>query len=180
MFDYLNFKKLKSSINKLLIKSYMNKKSLNIEYLEYDSVNDMDSEELDLINKADDNLKNAYAPYSKFKVSAVCKMENGVVVKGTNQENGAYPSGLCAERVAIFAAKSQFPDKKVDKIVITTEETMLFPVSPCGACRQVLIEYELAQNQPIELIMKSGKSKVWKFKSVAAILPFAFDGAFLK
>ena len=158
----------------------MNKKSLNIEYLEYDSINGMNTEEIDLLTQADENLKNAYAPYSKFKVSAVCKMEDGVVVKGTNQENGAYPSGLCAERVAIFAAKSQFPDKKVDKIVITTEQTTLSPVSPCGACRQVLIEYELTQNQPIELIMKSGDSKVWKFKSVKDILPFAFDGEFLK
>jgi len=158
----------------------MNKKSLNIEYLEYDSINGMNTEEIDLLTQADENLKNAYAPYSKFKVSAVCKMEDGVVVKGTNQENGAYPSGLCAERVAIFAAKSQFPDKKVDKIVITTEQTTLSPVSPCGACRQVLIEYELTQNQPIELIMKSGDSKAWKFKSVKDILPFAFDGEFLK
>jgi len=158
----------------------MNKKSLNIEYLEYDSVNDMSGEEVGLINETDTNLQNAYAPYSKFKVSAVCKMENGIVVKGTNQENGAYPSGLCAERVAIFAAKSQFPNQKVEKIVITTEETTLLPVSPCGACRQVLIEYELLQNQPIELIMKSGESKVWKFKSVKDILPFAFDGEFLK
>ncbi|MEJ6736981.1 MAG: cytidine deaminase [Flavobacteriales bacterium] len=158
----------------------MNKKSLNIEYLEYDSVKLMNSEERDLITQADENLKNAYAPYSKFKVSAVCQMENGVVVKGANQENGAYPSGLCAERVAIFSAKSQFPDKKVDKIVVTTELTTTSPVSPCGACRQVLIEYELTQNQPIELIMKSGDSKVWKFKSVKDILPFAFDGEFLK
>jgi len=158
----------------------MNKKSLNIEYLEYDSVKLMDIEERDLITQADENLKNAYAPYSKFKVSAVCQMEDGVVVKGTNQENGAYPSGLCAERVAIFSAKSQFPDKKVDKIVVTTELTTNSPVSPCGACRQVLIEYELAQNQSIELIMKSRDSKVWKFKSVKDILPFAFDGEFLK
>ncbi len=158
----------------------MNKKSLNIEYLEFDSVDGMNSEEMDLLNQADENLKNAYAPYSKFKVSAVCKMEDGVVVKGTNQENGAYPSGLCAERVAIFAAKSQFPNKKVEKIVITTEQNTHSPVSPCGACRQVLSEYEVAQNQSIEIILKSGNSKVWKFKSVKDILPFAFDGEFLK
>lgn len=158
----------------------MNKKSLNIEYLEYDSVNDLESEEFNLIKQADDNLKNAYAPYSKFKVSAVCLMQDGIVVKGTNQENGAYPSGLCAERVAIFAAKSQFPDKNVTKIVITTEKTTSSPVSPCGACRQVLNEYEVSQNQSIEIVLKSGNSKVWKFKSVAAILPFAFNGEFLK
>ena len=158
----------------------MSKRSLNIEYSEYESINDLENEAKALLVTADENLKNAYAPYSKFKVSAVCKMEDGTIVKGTNQENGAYPSGLCAERVAIFAAKSQFPDQKVEKIAITTEQTTTAPVSPCGACRQVLIEYEIAQNQPIELIMKSGNSKIWKFKSVRDILPFAFDGEFLK
>ena len=158
----------------------MHKKSINIEYLEYDSIDALKNEEIDLIKVAEDNLQNAYAPYSKFKVSAVCMLEDGTIVKGTNQENGAYPSGLCAERVAAFSAKSQFPDKKVTKIVIITEDTTLTPVSPCGACRQVLVEYELAQNQPIELVVKSGNSKVWKFESVASILPFAFDGEFLK
>ncbi|MBL4668245.1 MAG: cytidine deaminase [Flavobacteriales bacterium] len=158
----------------------MKKKSLNIEFVEYESTQGLDSELVDLINKTDENLNNAYAPYSNFKVSAVCKMANGEIVKGTNQENGAYPSGLCAERVAIFAAKSQFPNQNVEKIVITTEQTTEYPVSPCGACRQVLIEYEVTQKQPIELIMKSGSSKIWHFKSIADILPFAFDGEFLK
>ena len=158
----------------------MNKRSLNIEYLEFESTKDLNEELKELLVQADDNLKNAYAPYSKFKVSAVCKLSNGVLIKGTNQENGAYPSGLCAELVAIFAAKSQFPDQKVEKIVITTEQTATEPVSPCGACRQVLIEYEITQNQPIELTMKSGDSKVWQFKSVSDILPFAFNGEFLK
>ena len=158
----------------------MEKKSLNIEYLEYNSVIDLSSEEISLMNEADINLNNAYAPYSKFKVSAVCKMEGGIVVKGTNQENAAYPSGLCAERVAVFAAKSQYPDKKIEKIAITTAKNAFSPVSPCGGCRQVLIEYELSQNQPIELILKSGDSKVWKFKSVKDVLPFAFEGEFLK
>ena len=158
----------------------MKKKSLNIEFVEYESTQGLDSELVDLINKTDENLNNAYAPYSNFKVSAVCKMANGEIVKGTNQENGAYPSGLCAERVAIFAAKSQLPNQNVEKIVITTEQTTEYPVSPCGACRQVLIEYEVTQKQPIELIMKSGSSKIWHFKSIADILPFAFDGEFLK
>ena len=155
----------------------MNKKSLNIEFVEYDTTNGLDNDLLSLINQAEGNLQNAYAPYSNFKVSAVCKMQNGKTISGTNQENGAYPSGLCAERVAIFAAKSQFPNQNVDKIVITTEQSSGLPVSPCGACRQVLIEYELAQNQPIELILKSGSSKIWHFKSIKDILPFAFDGA---
>lgn len=155
----------------------MNKKSINIEFVEYDSTNGIDSELLRLIDNADANLDNAYAPYSKFKVSAVCKMTNGELVKGTNQENGAYPSGLCAERVAAFSAKSQFPDQNIEKIVITTAHSSEYPVSPCGACRQVLMEYESTQNQPIELILKSGDSKIWHFKSINDILPFAFDGA---
>jgi cytidine deaminase len=158
----------------------MNKRVLNIEYLEFKSIKDLNEELQSLLSLADCNLKNAYAPYSNFKVSAVCQLSNGELVIGTNQENGAYPSGLCAERVAIFAAKSQYPDQKVDKIVITTAQTLAVPVTPCGACRQVLIEYELAQNQTIELTMKSGDSKVWQFKSVGDILPFAFDGKFLK
>jgi cytidine deaminase len=155
----------------------MIKKSLNIEFLEYDSINGIDNDLLGLITLAEENLPNAYAPYSNFKVSAVCKMANEKKISGTNQENGAYPSGLCAERVAIFAAKSNYPDQNIDKIVITTEQSSEFPVSPCGACRQVLIEYEITQNQPIELILKSGNSKIWHFKSVKDILPFAFDGS---
>ena len=158
----------------------MVKRSLNIEYFEFESCNGLNEELRKLVDEADSNLKNAYAPYSKFKVSAVCKLSNGEVIRGTNQENGAYPSGLCAERVAIFAAKSQFPDENVEKIVITTEQSATEPVSPCGACRQVLMEYEVVQNQPIELSMKSGNSKVWQFKRVNDILPFAFDGEFLK
>ena len=158
----------------------MNKRSLKIEYLEFESTKHLDQELQDLFALADCNLENAYAPYSNFKVSAVCLLSNGELVKGTNQENGAYPSGLCAERVAIFSAKSQFPDEKVIKIVITTEKTTSIPVSPCGACRQVLMEYELSQNQYIEVVMKSGDSKVLQFKSVSDMLPFAFDGKFLK
>jgi len=155
----------------------MNKKSLNIEFVEYDSINDINDSLLKLINLAEGNLKNAYAPYSNFKVSSVCEMENGEIIIGTNQENGAYPSGLCAERVAVFSAKSKFPDQNIDKIVITTKESLDHPASPCGACRQVLIEYELAQNQPIELILKSGESKIWHFNNIKDILPFPFDGS---
>ena len=155
----------------------MNKKIINIEYVEYDSINGVNTELRDLISQAEENLSKAYAPYSNFKVSAICKMANGETVCGTNQENGAYPSGLCAERVAVFAAKSTYPNQNIDKIVITTEQSAEFPVSPCGACRQVLIEYELLQDKPIELILKSGSSKIFHFNSIKDILPFAFDGS---
>jgi cytidine deaminase len=154
----------------------MNKHKIVIEYSEYNLISEIEGSWKNIIDKADQNLKNAYAPYSKFQVSSVCEMENGELVMGTNQENAAYPSGLCAERVAIFAAKSQYPDKKVAKIVITTAVSNATPFSPCGGCRQVLMEYEQAQNQPIEVILKSGESKIWKFSSVADLLPFAFNG----
>lgn len=154
----------------------MEQKKIEIQFNEYDNLSKLDKEDVNLLLLAEDNLKNAYAPYSNFQVSSVCEMENGEMVVGTNQENAAYPSGLCAERVAIFSAKSQYPDQKVNKIVITTAVSNDTPFSPCGGCRQVLMEYEQAQNQPIEVVLKSGDSKIWKFKSVADLLPFAFNG----
>lgn len=154
----------------------MEQKIIEIKFKEYDALNNMKQDDVKLLLLAEENLKNAYAPYSKFQVSSVCEIENGVLVNGTNQENAAYPSGLCAERVAIFSAKSQYPNQKVNKIVITTAVSNETPFSPCGACRQVLMEYEQAQNQPIEVILKSGESKIWKFTSVADLLPFAFNG----
>jgi len=151
-------------------------KKINIDYIEYDSITEVSKDLLHLINLANNNLINAYAPYSNFKVSAVCLMKNHEIVLGTNQENGAYPSGLCAERVAVFAAKTQFPNQNIEKIVITTDQFNEVPISPCGACRQVLIEYELSQKQPIELILISRESKIWHFKSIKDLLPFAFYG----
>lgn len=158
----------------------MNIKAINIEYAEYDSINDLNSELVELIELAEGNLQNAYAPYSNFKVSSVCKMANGESVSGTNQENGAYPSGLCAERVAVFAAKSKFPNQNIEKIIITTEQSNPTPFSPCGACRQVISEYEHQQQSPIQIILKSGNSKIWVFNSVADLLPFSFNGDSLK
>ncbi len=155
----------------------MIKKTLNIEFSEYASLDELSSETIDLIKKAENNIGNAYAPYSNFKVSSLCLMENDKIVLGTNQENGAYPSGLCAERVAAFAAKSQFPDVKILKIVILTDQNSTKPLSPCGSCRQVLLEYENAQNQSIEVVLKSNGSPIWEFKSINDLLPFAFDGS---
>ncbi len=153
----------------------MEKKILNIEYVEYSSLSELDSSEANLIVKAEKNLKNSYSPYSQFKVSSALRLNDGTIVLGTNQENAAYPSGICAERVAIFSAKSTFPDKNVKEIVIVTEESNPFPFSPCGSCRQVLMEYEMSQKESIRVILKSGDSKIWIFNSVKDLLPFAFD-----
>ena len=155
----------------------MNNKTLNIEFSEHENVSDgLPESTANLLALADGNLKNAYAPYSNFKVSSALQLENKEIVLGTNQENAAYPSGLCAERVAIFSAKSQYPNQKVEKLVITTEQYREQPFSPCGACRQVIAEYEQQQKSPIEITLKAGNSKVWVFKSIGDLLPFSFDG----
>jgi len=154
----------------------MNKKKLHINYLEYNNINDeLPPNLVGLIKKAEENLINSYSPYSKFKVSSALQLDNGKIVLGTNQENVAYPSGICAERVAIFSAKATFPNNNVKEIVIVTEQNNPFPFSPCGACRQVLMEYEMTQKEPIKIILKSGNSKIWIFNSVRDLLPFCFD-----
>jgi len=153
----------------------MESKILSIEYCEYSSIDEIASNEANLVIQAEKNLKNSYSPYSQFKVSSAIKLDNGTVILGTNQENAAYPSGICAERVAIFSAKSTFPNNNVEEIVIVTEASNPTPFSPCGSCRQVLMEYEMTQKKPIKVILKSGNSKVWIFKSVKDLLPFAFD-----
>lgn len=155
----------------------MSKKNINIEFSEYNSTEELPKGLKALVDETDKYLANAYAPYSNFKVASICELANGEIVFGTNQENAAYPSGLCAERVAIFAAKSKFPGVAIQRIVITTAVGNDLPFSPCGACRQVLIEYEHVQNQPIEVVLKSGNSKVWQFSAVADLLPFAFNAS---
>ena len=160
----------------------MEKKIVNIEFLEYANLQDgLDVELANLLKRAEENLINSYSPYSQFKVSSAIKLSNGEIILGTNQENAAYPSGICAERVAIFSAKSNFPSQNVEEIAIVTEQSNPLPFSPCGSCRQVLLEYEMLQKNPIKVILKSGNSKIWVFNSISDILPFGFDATdFLK
>jgi len=123
---------------------------------------------------------NAYAPYSHFRVGAAVLLDNGIIVTGSNQENAAYPSGMCAERVAVWAAGAQYPERKILKIYITARsehKTVNRPVPPCGACRQSILEYEVKQNEPIEIWFAGEKGPVWKTNSVKNILPLIFDGS---
>ncbi len=150
-------------------------KSIEINFKEYLKVEELPDNDQVLMEEAFQNLKNSYSPYSLFKVSSLVKMQNNINVLGTNQENAAYPSGLCAERVAAFSAKSTHPKLSIEKIFIVTEKGNEFPFSPCGSCRQALMEYELNQKTPIEVILKSGNSKIWVFKSIKDLLPFAFE-----
>lgn len=157
----------------------MKKQEFTIRYKEYqnDELHLLPEQTQQLIQLADENLKNAYAPYSNFEVSAVLQLSNNEIIKGTNQENAAYPSGTCAERVAVFYANSKYPNEKIKEIIITTTKNNQTPLSPCGSCRQALIEYEKKQQTPIRVVLKSGKSAVWVFNSIADLLPFAFDAS---
>jgi len=123
----------------------------------------------------------AYAPYSNFHVGASVLLEDGRRIGGNNQENAAYPSGLCAERVALFAAKSNFPELNVESLAIflpaVSDPTL---PSPCGACRQVISEVQLAQEAPIRLLLMNKNESVWIFNDASDLLPFSFNAHHLQ
>lgn len=159
-------------------------KEINISttFLAYDSINDLPSEIQLLMNKAVEIRKNAYAPYSKFRVGAAILLDNDKIVLGSNQENAAYPSGLCAERVAIFQAGAIYPNAKILKIAITAasdNNPTLSPIPPCGSCRQSIAEYEFKQEEPIELYFMGESGEVYRSNSIANLLPLSFDKKYL-
>ena len=134
--------------------------------------------ELDLKNQAFEARSKAYAPYSKFTVGAALLLDNGVVVKGSNQENAAYPSGLCAERVAIYYAGANYPDAKILRMFITAspqDRDLELPIPPCGSCRQAIAEYEFKQDVSIEIFFMGAKGDIYKSDSLKNLLPFVFD-----
>jgi cytidine deaminase len=138
---------------------------------------DLNFEEKKWIDVAKEATKRSYSPYSKFSVGAAAVLANNEIVTGSNQENVAYPSGLCAERTAIFYANSRYPEHAVKAIAIAVSTCGDFtdkPVSPCGSCRQVLLETELRFEQPIRIYMY-GKSAIYIVESVKDLLPLAFD-----
>ncbi len=132
--------------------------------------------------KAKTAQKNAHAPYSKFNVGAALLLDNTEVVIGSNQENASYPSGLCAERTAIYYAGAKYPRAKILKMAITASSQNQVtdkPIPPCGACRQAIAEYEIKQDQPIELYFMGAEGKVIKSSSLANLLPLLFDNSVL-
>ncbi len=148
----------------------------------YDDVSELPSDVQMLMNKAVEARKQAYAPYSKFQVGVALLLENNQIVLGNNQENAAYPSGMCAERVAIWKASSDYPGVKVKQLVITASSINSVvdrPVGPCGACRQTLSEYEINQKEPIEIYFMGAVGKVVKSESLLSLLPFSFDSSYL-
>ena len=144
----------------------------------FDDFNELPKDIASLMKQAIEARKKAYAPYSKFLVGAAIALENGEVITGSNQENASYPSGLCAERTAIYYAGAKYPNVKMKTMAIvagsTTQQTMV-PIPPCGACRQAIAEYEVNQNEAIEIYFMGETGKVVKSNSLANLLPLGFD-----
>lgn len=148
----------------------------------FDSVEELPKDIQNLMARAIEIRKDAYAPYSKFRVGAAILLDNGEVVLGSNQENAAYPSGLCAERVAIFYAGAMYPNAKMKTIAISAtsdQNQTTAPIPPCGACRQSISEYESRQNHDIEIYFMGEVGAVYKSNSLKNLLPFSFDKKFL-
>ncbi len=143
---------------------------------------ELKKQDRELLNKAIKARKKAYAPYSKFSVGVSLLLGNGEIILGNNQENAAYPSGMCAERVAIWTAAAQWPKTKVLKIFISassSKKTVDKPVSPCGSCRQTLSEYELNQGSNITIYFTGETGNIIKSESIKDLLPLTFDNTLL-
>ncbi len=137
---------------------------------------ELDSQEQTLVKRAMQATDNSYAKYSNFRVGAACLLANGHIVIGANQENAAYPSGLCAERTAIFAAQANYPDQPVTTLAIAARNADGFlssPISPCGSCRQVILEIEDRYKQPVRILLY-GKDGILCINTVKDLLPFCF------
>lgn len=148
----------------------------------FDSISELPTDIQNLMEQAIEIRKKAYAPYSQFRVGAALLLDNGKIVLGSNQENAAYPSGLCAERVAIFYAGAIYPEARILKMAITAASdtnTTNAPIPPCGSCRQSIAEYEIKQETPIEIYFMGEIGAIYKSDSLKNLLPFMFDKKFL-
>ncbi|WP_321436732.1 cytidine deaminase [uncultured Bacteroides sp.] len=147
-----------------------------IKVYQYDELSDEDKK---LIEQSIEATKRSYAPYSKFSVGAAALLDNGITVTGTNQENAAYPSGLCAERTTLFYANSQYPDSAVKTLAIAARTERDFidtPIPPCGACRQVILETEKRFGNSIRILLY-GKSCIYLVEGIGSLLPLSFDAS---
>jgi cytidine deaminase len=161
----------------------MQKKEYGFAYEAYDSAGELSAEDAGLVEKARKVTRQAYAPYSHFRVGAVAKLKNGQLVSGTNQENAAYPAGLCAEGVLLAAASSLYPGEPIDTLAISYDNEngpSDHPISPCGICRQSLQEFEQRTGQPVRLLLSGQQGKVLSIPRASLLLPFAFSSEEMK
>ena len=155
----------------------MKEQRIEISYKIY-TIDELEAQDKHLVDAALEATRRSYAPYSHFHVGAAALLENDIIVTGTNQENIAYPSGLCAERTALFYANSQYPDKAVKALAIAAyseeEGIVRTPISPCGACRQVMLETEKRFGKPMKILL-CGAKEVYIIEGVTHLLPFEFS-----
>ena len=155
----------------------MKRKTITIDIYESDTSEELEKEDSTLLSHALEATSGAYTPYSHFQVGAAVRLSNGAIVTGSNQENAAYPSGLCAERTALFYAQSQYPHLSIEAIAIAAKsngEQTTEPVYPCGACRQVMLEAQKRAAYPIRIIM-GGAQKIQMVGCVGDLLPLTFE-----
>lgn len=155
----------------------MRKFIIETEIERFENIHDLPEDEQELLVEAKKAMNDAYAPYSQFYVGASILLANGIIQKGNNQENAAYPSGLCAERVAIFAAGANNPGIEIRKIAITAQSkdfALDHPVAPCGACRQSMLEYEMKQKSPITILMQGRTGDIFRVHGIRQLLPIYF------
>jgi len=146
-------------------------------YEVYDSAAELDVDDAALLNKAKEVTAHAYAPYSRFRVGAAARLDNGQVVTGTNQENASFPAGICAERVLMSAASSLYPGISIDTLAISyfnEQGPSVNPIAPCGICRQSLQEFEQRAERPIRLILGGQQGSVYIIPQASSLLPLAF------
>jgi cytidine deaminase len=151
--------------------------------IKYKSIQLLKQQDKELLQRAIESREQAYAPYSHFKVGAAVLLADGTIVTGNNQENAVYPSGLCAERVAVFAAKANHPEKKILAVAITCRNTRKVsnaPFTSCGSCRQVMLEYELEQDEDIRVLFYGESGEVWEVPNTKTLLPLYFDKSALR
>lgn len=160
----------------------MQEKKISTTFFVFDTVSELPDDVQKLMDQAISARKKAYAPYSNFSVGAAVLLNNGEVIIGNNQENAAFPSGLCAERVAVYQAGAQYPGGKITKIAISAasqKKPLTTPIAPCGACRQAIAEYEQKQKTPIAIFFMGENGKIIKVNSLENLLPFGFNGGYL-
>jgi cytidine deaminase len=160
----------------------MNKITISTTLEVYDGISELPLAIQNLMNTAIEARNNAYAPYSKFNVGTALLLDNNEVIIGSNQENASYPSGLCAERTAVYYAGAKYPKAKILKMAITASSQNQItdkPIPPCGACRQAIAEYEIKQNEPIEIYFMGAEGEVIKSDSLSNLLPLLFDNSVL-
>jgi cytidine deaminase len=155
----------------------MTNHEIKINFQEYASVDELDQQDKALCLEAVKALKNSHSPYSKFRVGAAMRLQSGKIIHASNQENVAYPSGLCAERVALFYWGANHPDDPIESMAVTAhsdEFKIMKPITSCGACLQVLAEYEKKQDRAIKMLLYCQEGPVWVATGIESFLPFLF------